>query len=60
MKQGKIIIDRDFTISKIDENVFSSFVEMLGRCICGGLYEPGHPAADEDGFRDQPQSRGGA
>ena len=51
MKQGKIVLDHDFTISKIDEKVFSSFVEMLGRCIYGGLYEPGHPTADEDGFR---------
>ena len=33
------------------KNVFSSFVEMLGRCIYGGLYEPGHPTAYEDSFR---------
>ena len=51
MKHGKVTLDRDFTIAKIDENVFSSFVEPLGRCIYGGLYEPGHPTADEDGFR---------
>ena len=31
--------------------MFSSFVEPLGRCIYGGLYEPGHPSADENGFR---------
>jgi alpha-N-arabinofuranosidase len=23
----------------------------MGRCVYGGIYEPGHPAADEDGFR---------
>jgi len=51
MKKAKVIIDRDFTISKIDEKVFGSFVEPLGRCIYGGLYQPEHPAADEDGFR---------
>lgn len=51
MKKAKVIIDRDFTISEIDEKVFSSFVEPLGRCVYGGLYEPGHPTADEDGFR---------
>ncbi len=51
MKKAKVILDRDFVISEISENVFSSFVEPLGRCIYGGLYEPGHPTADEDGFR---------
>lgn len=51
MKKAKVIIDRDYTISEVDEKVFSSFVEPLGRCVYGGLYEPGHPTADEDGFR---------
>ena len=51
MKHAKVVLDRDFVISKIDEKVFGSFVEMLGRCVYGGLYEPGHPTADEDGFR---------
>lgn len=51
MKQAKIVLDRDFVISKVDEKVFSSFVEPLGRCVYGGLYEPEHPLADEDGFR---------
>lgn len=51
MKHAKVVLDKDFVISEIDEKVFGSFVENLGRCIYGGLYEPGHPSADEDGFR---------
>ena len=51
MKKAVVILDKDYTVSRIDEKVFSSFVEPLGRCVYGGLYEPGHPAADEDGFR---------
>jgi alpha-L-arabinofuranosidase len=31
--------------------VFGSFVEHMGRAIYGGIYEPDHPSADEDGFR---------
>jgi alpha-L-arabinofuranosidase len=31
--------------------VFGGFVEHLGRCIYGGLYEEGSPLADERGFR---------
>lgn len=51
MDKAKIILDKDYTIADIDEKVFSSFVEPLGRCIYGGLYQPGHPSADENGFR---------
>lgn len=51
MKTAKMIVDRDYTLARTDDKLFSSFVEPLGRCIYGGLYEPGHPAADEKGFR---------
>ncbi len=51
LKQAKIVLDKDYVISRIDNKVFSSFVEPLGRCIYGGIYEPGHPKADENGFR---------
>jgi alpha-N-arabinofuranosidase len=51
MKKARVILDKDYVISRIDEKVFSSFVEPLGRCIYGGIYEPGHPQADENGFR---------
>ena len=51
MEKARVVIDRDLVIAKVDEKVFSSFVEPLGRCIYGGLYEPGHPQADEQGFR---------
>ena len=47
----RIHIEKDFEIGKIDERIFSSFAEHLGRCIYTGLYEPTHPSADEDGFR---------
>ena len=30
---------------------FSSFIEHLGRAVYGGIYEPGHPMADENGLR---------
>jgi len=49
--QAKITLDRHFTIAPTDKRLFGSFVEHLGRCIYGGIYEPGHPTADENGFR---------
>ena len=35
----------------LDRRLFGSFVEHLGRCVYTGIFEPGHPAADEHGFR---------
>ena len=32
-------------------NIYGNFVEHLGRCIYGGLYEPGSPLSDEKGYR---------
>src|SRR5690606_25633768 len=46
-----VIADRDFIVDQLDRRVFGAFVEHLGRCIYGGIYEPGHPTADEHGFR---------
>ena len=46
-----IVVHRDFRIATIDSRLYSSFLEHLGRAIYGGIYEPGHPTADEDGFR---------
>lgn len=51
MKTARMILDRDYTVARTDEHLFGSFVEPLGRCIYGGLYEPGHPSADKNGFR---------
>jgi alpha-N-arabinofuranosidase len=51
MKESKVTIDRDFSIAETDPRLFGAFVEHLGRCVYGGIYEPGHPTADERGFR---------
>ncbi len=51
MPQAKLIVDRDFAISDIDRRLFGTFVEHMGRCVYTGIYEPGHPTADEKGFR---------
>lgn len=48
---AQIHVEKDYEIGKVDDRLFSSFAEHLGRCIYSGLYEPGHPRADENGFR---------
>ena len=49
--KGKIIVHRDFTIGETDKRIFGSFIEHLGRAVYNGIYEPGHPLADDSGFR---------
>lgn len=51
MPKAKIIVDRHFEISEIDNRIYGSFAEHMGRCIYGGIYEPGSKFADENGFR---------
>lgn len=40
-----------YTIADIDKRIYGSFLEHLGRAVYTGIYEPGHPAADEQGMR---------
>ncbi|WP_339317082.1 alpha-N-arabinofuranosidase [Paenibacillus sp. FSL R10-2734] len=49
--KAKFILDKDYVISKIDNRIYGSFIENLGRCIYGGIYDPTDPTADKDGFR---------
>ena len=55
MKSGKkfarITLDKDFQISPVDKRIYGSFIEHLGRAVYGGIYQPGHPSADGEGFR---------
>lgn len=44
-------VDEEQESTSIDDRLFGSFVEHLGRGIYSGIYEPGHPTADEQGFR---------
>lgn len=49
--RAEIVIDKNKVISEIDERIYGSFIEHLGRAVYGGIYEPGHPTADDMGFR---------
>ena len=51
MKVAKMILDKAYTIGRIDPRMYGSFIEHLGRAVYGGIYEPTHPLADEQGFR---------
>lgn len=51
MKTAKVIVDRDFQVSRIDKRIYGSFIEHLGRAVYEGIYQPGSKFADEEGFR---------
>jgi alpha-L-arabinofuranosidase len=46
-----IKVDLERRAGAIERNLFGGFAEHLGRCIYGGIYEPGSPFADEHGLR---------
>ncbi|MCC6495570.1 MAG: alpha-N-arabinofuranosidase [Propionibacteriaceae bacterium] len=51
MIRAHLTVDPHFVVGPIDRRLFGSFVEHLGRCVYDGIHEPGHPAADGDGWR---------
>ena len=49
-----IKIDPDRTVGAIDPNIYSSFLEPVGRdVVYGSLYDPSSPLADSNGFRKE-------
>ena len=44
-------IDLNRTIGTVDRRIFGNFIEHIGRCIYGGIFEEGSPLSDERGFR---------
>jgi alpha-L-arabinofuranosidase len=51
MSDVRVVLDPAFPIGTVDRRLFGSFVEHMGRCVYGGVYEPGDPLADEFGLR---------
>lgn len=51
MFTARLALDPAHSVGPVHRELFGGFVEHLGRHIYDGIYEPGHPRADEDGFR---------
>src|SRR6202035_6100097 len=47
----RIYVDTRRTRGTLDRNVFGSFLEHLGRAIYEGIYDPGSPLSDSNGYR---------
>jgi len=49
--RASLKIDLERRLGTIDPNIYGNFIEHLGRCIYGGLYDEGSPLSDADGAR---------
>ena len=46
----RIGIDLARRIGTVDRRIFGNFIEHLGRCIYGGIFEEGSPLSDARGL----------
>src|SRR5271156_3402081 len=51
MRKATVQLRADDITGTTDRRLFGAFIEHLGRCVYGGIFEPGHPTADANGFR---------
>lgn len=47
----QVTANKHAVIAEIDPRIYGSFIEHLGRAVYGGIYEPNHITANENGFR---------
>lgn len=48
---AKIKLDLDRQRGKINSNIYGNFIEHLGRCIYGGIYDEESPLSDKNNIR---------
>lgn len=49
--KARIKIDTERQIGAINKHIYGNFSEHLGRCIYGGIYDPGNKLSNKQGFR---------
>jgi len=48
---ARIKVDPGRRLGEVDPRIYGGFIEHLGRCIYGGIFDEGSPLSDERGFR---------
>jgi len=51
MKTFTTTAHREYIVGDTDSRLFGSFVEHMGSVVYNGIYQPGHPNANEKGYR---------
>jgi len=49
--RARIKVDTERVIGDIDPKIYGNFIEHLGRCIQGGVFDESSPLSDANGFR---------
>src|SRR3954453_23608564 len=49
--KARVKIDTERTIGDIDPKLYGNFIEHLGRCIEGGVFDEGSSLSDSNGYR---------
>lgn len=50
-QKNEITVDTGVSLGEISPFVYGQFIEYMGRCIDGGIFEEGSPLSDSRGFR---------
>ena len=50
-QENRITIDAGASLGEISPYVYGQFVEYMGRCIDGGIFDEDSPLSDSRGFR---------
>lgn len=48
---ARVTVDLERAVGEVDPRIYGSFVEHLGRCVYGGIFDEGSPLSDDQGFR---------
>ena len=51
MKKAKVTLHPAYRIGDISKRLFGAFLEPIGSMVNGSMFNPKHPTADEQGFR---------
>lgn len=51
MTKATLSLDTQHNVGPIDPRIFGGFLEHLGRAVYEGVYDPGNPLSDAQGFR---------
>lgn len=49
--QATVYLDTHHHVGAVDRRIFGGFLEHLGRAVYEGVYDPGNPLSDANGFR---------
>ena len=49
--KARVKIDTERVAGEIDPKIYGNFIEHLGRCIDGGIFEEKNPLSDAEGYR---------